>query len=117
MSTSDPGNRRPKLNRRQSLQLGAAATAAGLLGAEEMAAPAQAASGSGGGDPAFAKGGFPTPPFADPMPQLNLPEFRAVPVPLSSLTPKPGKDAAEGETRRVRRAVFPPRRSWTRCRS
>ena len=100
MSTSDPGNRRPKLNRRQSLQLGAAATAAGLLGAEEMAAPAQAASGSGGGDPSFAKGGYPTPPFADPMPQLNLSQFRAVPVPLSSLSPQPGKYAVAGEARR-----------------
>ena len=100
MSTSDPGNRRPKLNRRQSLQLGAAATAAGLLGAEEMAAPAQAASGSGGGDPSFARGGYPTPPFVDALPEYNLPQFVAQPVLLSSLKPPPGKNAVVGEARR-----------------
>ena len=99
MSIFDPGDR-PKLNRRQSLQLGAAATAAGLLGAQEMVAPAQAASGSGGGDPSFARGGYPTPAFADAMPEYNLPQFRAVPVLLSSLTPQPGKVAVPGETRR-----------------
>lgn len=38
MSIFDPGDR-PKLNRRQSLQLGAAATAAGLLGTAVLLAP------------------------------------------------------------------------------
>ena len=100
MATSDPGNRRPKLSRRQSLQFGAAATAAGLLGTKELATPAQAASGSGGGDPSFARGGYPTPPFVDAMPQFNLPEFVAQPVLLSSLKPPPGKYAVVGEARR-----------------
>lgn len=105
MSSSDPGNR-PKLiiSRRQSLQLGAAATAAGLLGTKELTTPAQAASGSGSGggsgDPSFARGGYPTPPFVDALPQYNLPQFVAQPVPLSSLYPKPGKVAVAGEARR-----------------
>jgi len=98
MSTSDQDHR-PNLRRRQALQLGAVTTAAGLLGPQELVRPVQAEDG-GGGDPAFAKGGFPTPPFVDKMPHMNLPSFRAQPVPLSSLNPRPGKYAVVGECRR-----------------
>ena len=98
MSIFDPCDR-PKLNRRQSLQLGAAATAAGLLGAEEMVTPAQAKDG-GGGDPALATGGFRTEPFVDEMPHLNLEPFLIKPIALEQLDPPPGKYAVEGEARR-----------------
>ena len=103
MSIFDLGDR-PKLNRRQSLQVGAAATAAGLLGAEEVAAPAQAA--SGGGDPSFSSGGYPTPPFVDEMPHLNLPPFVAQPVSPDSLVPTPAKGIVAGEAKRL------PHRAW-----
>ena len=109
MSIFDPGDR-PKLNRRQSLQLGAAATAAGLLGTEELATPAQAASGSGsdggGGDPARASGNIATRLFADEMPNLNTAPYLAREVPLASLQPPPGKYSVPGEARRL------PHRAW-----
>ena len=62
----------PKISRRLSLQLGAAATAAGLLAVKEFAAPAEAS---------HLRSGPPTPAFMDPLPVYKAKQ------PVSSLSP------------------------------
>ena len=81
MSTSDPVNL-PKLSRRQSLQLGAASAAAGLLASKELAPSAHA------------KGGNGAPPTTTPF-VVPLPVYTAK-TPVSGLSPPPTQDANTG---------------------
>lgn len=124
---SDLVKHRTKLNRRESLQLGAAATATGLIGSGNGAAPAQAAqaaeAAAGAVDPARAPGGFPTRPFVDEMPHLNRYPYLAREVARDSLYPAPGKyqvkhpgpDRSKDEARREqhpRWELLPPVRYY-----
>ena len=77
MSTSDPVNL-PKLSRRQSLQLGAASAAAGLLASKELATSADAAVTI-------------TPPFTTPF-VVPLTVYTAK-TPVSGLSPPPTQEA------------------------
>lgn len=92
---------RGKLTRRalqtELLQTGAALVAGSSLGAS---AAKGTDSGGGGGDPALASGSYPTPPFVDAMPQLNLEPFLIKPIALEQLNPRPGQYAVAGEARR-----------------
>lgn len=84
MSTSDPVNL-PKLSRRQSLQLGAASAAAGLLASKELAPSAHAKGGNGG------NGAPPTTtPFVVPLPVYTAKK------PVSGLSPPSTQDANTG---------------------
>ena len=101
MSTSDPGHR-PTLSRRQSLQLGAAATAVGLLATQEATPPAQAK------DP---PPGPRTEPFVDPLPVYEAK------TPVSSLDPPsmPYANLSGGECGRPshqRRDEWPPQKYY-----
>ena len=87
MNTSDPGNS-PKLNRRQSLQLGAASTAAGLLAIKEATTPVHAKGGGGGGVKLSAAP--PTTPFVVPLPVYTAKK------PVSGLSPPSTQDANTG---------------------
>ncbi|UUZ69374.1 multicopper oxidase domain-containing protein [Polaromonas sp. P2-4] len=98
MSTSNPASL-PKLSRRQSLQLGAATTAVGLLATQELVTPVQAK------DPEPPK----TTPFVVPLPVY--PPKQAV----GALTPTPTENAGPGEAGRAphqRWAEFLPQKFY-----
>ena len=93
----------PKISRRMSLQLGAAATAAGLLAVKEFAAPAEAS---------HLRSGPTTPAFMDALPVYKAKE------PVSSLSPASTEIAnvSGGECGREphqRRSKFPAQKFYT----
>ena len=94
MSRSDPANLL-KLNRRQSLQLGAATTAAGLLAIQQAATPVQAKDGGGTKVPPAPF----WPPFVDELPDGTPEPARAALVP--PFTVPPNVNASRSEERRV----------------
>ena len=87
-----------KLNRRQSLQIGAASTAAGLFAVKELASPAEAKDGVSGGGP-------PASPYTAPF-MVPLTVYQAKQT-VSALTPPPGEQAGSGECGRV------PHQRWS----
>ncbi len=99
MSRLDSGSL-PKLSRRQSLQIGVASTAAGLLAATQLVTPVQA------------KEVLPptTTPWMEPLPVYTAKQT------VSALMPTATKDVGSGECGRVthqRWADFPPQKFYT----
>ena len=98
MSTSSQGNL-PKLSRRQSLQLGAASTAVGLLATQKLNTPVQAKD--------------PVPPHTTPF-VVPLTVYQPK-QPVAALTPTPGENAGPGEAGRAphqRWAEFLPQKFY-----
>ena len=106
MSKSDPGIL-PKLNRRQSLQFGAASTALGLLASQETATPVQAKDGGGTKAPRSPS----WPPFMDALPVAKpLPPALTLDPP-STLEPNVNQSEA-GRQAHQRFAEFPPKKFY-----
>ena len=106
MSRSDPANLL-KLNRRQSLQLGAASTAVGLLAIKDAATPAQAKDGGGTKVPPAPF----WPPFVDELPvEPPLPPMLQLDPP-AALDPKVNPSEA-GRQPHQRFVDFPPKKFY-----